>query len=300
MEEATAGTDAPLRLMAVHAHPDDESSKGAATLARYAAEGVGVVVVSCTGGERGDILNKKYVETGEPLAEVRRREMAQAAAILGVDHVWLGFEDSGWHEGPREGWELPPGCFAALDLSVEVEALVKQLRTYRPQVMITYDENGGYPHPDHIRTHEVSMAAFDAAADAAQFPDAGEPWQVAKLYYHGGFSRVRLESLNEAMERYDGTRPFAGWLERMDRDSRADRSTKITTKVDVTGFLGQRDAALRAHATQIDPNDHWFAIPHRVESEAWGTEDYELVHSSVDSPLPETDLFAGIRERVEA
>lgn len=286
--------------MAVHAHPDDESSKGAATLAKYAADGVGVVVVSCTGGERGDILNKKYQVTGEPLAEVRRREMAEAAAILGVEHVWLGFEDSGWHEGPPESWDLPAGCFAAVDLEVEVEALVRLVRSYRPQVMVTYDENGGYPHPDHIRTHEVSVAAFEAAADPDRFPDAGEPWQVDKLYYHGGFSRVRLESLNDAMERYDGTRPFAGWLERMDRDARADRGTRITTRIDVTGFLEQRDAALRAHATQIDADDHWFAIPHEVESAAWGTDDYERVRSLVDAPLPESDLFAGIRERVEA
>lgn len=286
--------------MAVHAHPDDESSKGAATLAKYAADGEDVMVVSCTGGERGDILNKKYVRTDEPLSDVRRREMAEAARILGVQHVWLGFEDSGYHEGPREGWDLPQGCFAALDLDVEVEALVKLIRSFRPHVVITYDENGGYPHPDHIRTHEVSMAAFEAAADPDAFPAAGEAWQVLKLYYHGGFSRVRLEALNAAMREYNGTAPFAGWIERMDRDSRADRGDRITTRVDVVDYLEVRDAALRAHATQIAPDDeHWFAIPHDVEARAWGTDDYELVRSLVDaSAAPETDLFAGVRDQV--
>lgn len=299
VDEKVPGTAAPMRLMAVHAHPDDESSKGAATLAKYAAGGDAVMVVSCTGGERGDILNKKYVATDEPLVDVRRREMAEAAKILGVEHVWLGFEDSGYHEGPSETWDLPPGSFAARDIEEETEALVRLVRSFRPHVMITYDENGGYPHPDHIRTHEISVAAFDAAADPDRFPDAGEPWQILKLYYHGGFSRVRLEALNAAMQQYNGTQPFAGWLERMDRHARADRSSNITTKVDVAGFLELRDAALRAHATQIAPDDeHWFAIPHDIEAAAWGTDDYELVRSLVDSSVPESDLFDGIRQRV--
>ncbi|MEO7125583.1 MAG: mycothiol conjugate amidase Mca [Nakamurella sp.] len=285
--------------MAVHAHPDDESSKGAATLAKYVADGAGVMVVSCTGGERGDILNKSYVLTNEPLVEVRKREMAATAKILGVQHVWLGFEDSGYHEGSADTWDLPEGCFAALDLEVEVEALVRLIRDFRPQVVITYDENGGYPHPDHIRTHEVSVAAFDAAADPDAFPEAGAPWQALKLYYHGGFSRQRLDAINTAMLAYNGTAPFAGWLERMDRDARADRSAKVTTRVDVSEFLEVRDAALRAHATQISPTEgHWFAVPHEIEAAVWGTDDYELARSLVDSTLPEDDVFAGITERV--
>lgn len=295
MNGKPSARDAALRLMAVHAHPDDESSKGAASLAKYSAAGVGVVVVSCTGGERGDILNKDYVATDEPLAEVRRAEMAEAARILGVEHVWLGFVDSGYHPGPRDEWQLPEGCFAALDPEPEVEALVRLIREYRPQVLITYDENGGYPHPDHIRTHDISVAAFDAAADPEAYPQAGEPWQVSKLYYHGGFSRVRLTALNEAMLRYNNTAPFAAWMERMDRDDGADRSSKITTRVPVAGFLEARDAALRAHATQISPSDaHWFAVPHAVETEAWPTDDYELARSHVSTEIPENDLFAGI------
>lgn len=301
VNEADQAAAASLRLMAVHAHPDDESSKGAATLAKYAAAGVGVTVVSCTGGERGDILNKRYVPTGEPLAEVRKREMAEAARILGVQHVWLGFEDSGYHEGPAASWQLPSGCFAALDRRIEVEALVRLIRSQRPHVIITYDENGGYPHPDHIRTHQVSVAAFEAAGDPDAFPDAGAPWQVLKLYYHGGFSRKRLVAIDTAMTAYNGTAPFASWIARMDENDRTDRSGKVTTRVEVADYFDARDSALKAHVTQIDPEDgHWFAIPHEVEAAVWGTDDYELARTLVESTLPEDDLFAGIRERVYA
>jgi mycothiol S-conjugate amidase len=289
-----------LRLLAVHAHPDDESSKGAATQAKYADTGVGVMVVSCPGGERGDILNKQYLMTDEPMAEVRKREMAKAADILGVDHVWLGFEDSGYHQGPPESWELPPGCFGSLSPRVETEALVRLVRAFRPHVMITYDEQGGYPHPDHIRCHVISVGAFDAAADPDTFPDAGEPWQVLKLYYHGGFSAQRLQAINEAVRQRTGTGPFDEWISRMREHKRMDRSDRITTRVPVADYFTARDAALRAHETQIDPAAHWFAIPHEVEAEVWGTDDYELARSLVDAPLPEDDLFAGIRERVSS
>src|SRR6478609_8754704 len=155
---------APLRLMAVHAHPDDESSKGAASLAKYSAEGAGVVVVSCTGGERGDILNPKLDIEGVDIPALRISEMARAAEILGVAHVWLGFHDSGYHEGPPESWELPPGSFGALDADEEIAALVRVVRQFRPHVMTTYDENGGYPHPDHIRCHVVSVGAVAVAS----------------------------------------------------------------------------------------------------------------------------------------
>jgi len=289
---------APLRLMAVHAHPDDESSKGAATLAKYSAAGAGVMVVSCTGGERGEILNPKYQVTDEPMSEVRKREMARAADILGVDHVWLGYQDSGYHEGPPETWELPEGCFGALDPRAETEALVRLVRTFRPHVMITYDEQGGYPHPDHIRCHVVSVGAFEASADPDAFPDAGEPWQVLKLYYHGGFSRARLRAVNEAVRARTGEGPFDEWIAHMDERNRSDRSEKITTRIAASEYFGVRDAALRAHETQIDPDAHWFAIPHDIEAQAWGTDDYELARSLVDSPLPEDDLFAGVAERV--
>ena len=156
-----------LRLMCVHAHPDDESSKGAATMARYVDEGHEVLVVSCTGGERGDVLNPRLKDDAHilrDLAQVRRDEMARAQEILGVRHTWLGFVDSGLPEGDPLP-PLPDGCFALEPLAVTTEALVREIRRFRPHVVTTYDENGGYPHPDHVMCHDVSVAAFAAAGD---------------------------------------------------------------------------------------------------------------------------------------
>ncbi|MFR9677018.1 mycothiol conjugate amidase Mca, partial [Streptomyces sp. TR06-5] len=173
-------------LMAVHAHPDDESSKGAATMAKYVSEGVDVLVATCTGGERGSILNPKlqgdaYVEAN--IHDVRRREMDEAREILGVKQAWLGFVDSGLPEGDPLP-PLPEGCFAVQDVEVAAEPLVRLIREFRPQVITTYDENGGYPHPDHIMTHKVSMEAFHAAGDPDRYPDAGPVWQPQKIYYN--------------------------------------------------------------------------------------------------------------------
>ena len=166
--------------MAVHAHPDDESSKGAATLARYVDEGHRVLVVTLTGGERGDILNPALdlPEVRDRIADVRRDEMAKAARILGVEHEWLGFVDSGLPEGDPPP-PLPDGCFAVVPLEEPVSKLVRLIREFRPHVMTTYDENGGYPHPDHIRCHQVSVAAFEAAADRSLHPEAGAPWEFS-------------------------------------------------------------------------------------------------------------------------
>src|SRR5688572_30310775 len=171
--------------MAVHAHPDDESSKGAATMARYVSEGVEVLVVTCTGGERGDILNPAMdrPEVLANLAEVRQAEMERAREILGVQQSWLGFVDSGLPEGDPLP-PLPEGCFALVPLEEATEPLVRAIREFRPHVILTYDENGGYPHPDHVKTHDISIAAFEAAGDPERYPGLGEPWQPLKLYYH--------------------------------------------------------------------------------------------------------------------
>jgi len=298
-KRAAAAAAAPLRLMAVHAHPDDESSKGAASLAKYASDGAGVMVVSCTGGERGDVLNPSFADTHLDMPSLRIAEMARAAEILGVAHTWLGFVDSGYHEGDPESWNLPAGCFGALDVRVETEALVRVIRAFRPQVMTTYDENGGYPHPDHIRCHVVSMAAFEAAGDPDAFPGTGDPWQPLKLYYNVGFSKARLLAINEAVRDRTGDGPFDEWIERFSKNPRPDPGERITTRVDAADFFGKRDLALMAHETQIDPNSHWFAVPHDIEAAVWGTDDYELARSLVDTTTPETDLFAGVRELVQ-
>ncbi|KFZ79709.1 GlcNAc-PI de-N-acetylase [Amycolatopsis sp. MJM2582] len=285
-----------LRLMAVHAHPDDESSKGAATMARYAAEGHEVMVVTCTGGEAGSVLNPA-MDRPEVLAnmtEIRREEMARAAKILGVSHTWLGFIDSGLPEGDP----LPPvpeGSFAVIPLEESTGALVKVIREFRPHVIVTYDENGGYPHPDHIRTHEISVAAFDAAGEAERYPEAGEPWQPMKLYYVHGFSRARMTVFHEALLARGLESPYEEWLKSWDPD-KADVMERVTTRVECGEYFEQRDEALKAHATQIDPNSRWFAVPRDLQREVWPTEEYELVRSLVDSTLPEDDLFAGLKE----
>ncbi|HJQ41937.1 MAG TPA: mycothiol conjugate amidase Mca [Jatrophihabitantaceae bacterium] len=290
----------PLRLMAVHAHPDDESSKGAATMARYVDEGVEVLVVTCTGGERGSILNpalKDRPEIEANIAEIRRKEMDRARAILGVEQHWLGFVDSGLPEGDPLP-PLPEGCFALVPLDEAVAKLVAEIREFRPHVMTTYDENGGYPHPDHIRTHEISVAAFDAAADPDAYPDAGEPWQVLKLYYDVGFSVDKMEAMHTAMTSRGLESPFEEWRKRRDEWTKDLRPPKITTRVPVGDWFERRDAALLAHATQVDPNGWFFAMPLDIQREVWPTEDFELARSLVDSEPPEDDLFAGVRERV--
>ncbi|MEV0538947.1 MULTISPECIES: mycothiol conjugate amidase Mca [Nocardia] len=285
--------------MAVHAHPDDESSKGAATTARYAAEGVEVLVVTLTGGERGSILNPAMDTPGvlDRINEVRREEMAAAAHALGVRQHWLGFVDSGLPEGDPLP-PLPEGCFALVPLEESTEALVRVIREFKPQVITTYDENGGYPHPDHIRCHEVSMAAYEAAGDPSAFPEAGEPWTPLKLYYDHGFSMKRLEAFAAEYERIGEPFPLQEWLDRMKQYTRArsDIMGRVTTQIECSKYFPQRDDALRAHATQIDPNGAFFAIPLEMQQRLWPTEEFELAKTRVSTAIPETDLFAGIEE----
>ncbi|MCV7430930.1 mycothiol conjugate amidase Mca [Mycolicibacterium bacteremicum] len=283
-----------LRLMAVHAHPDDESSKGAATTARYADEGARVMVVTLTGGERGDILNPAMdiPEVHGRIHEVRRDEMARAAEILGVEHHWLGFVDSGLPEGDPLP-PLPEGCFALVPLEEPVERLVRVIREFRPHVLTTYDENGGYPHPDHIRCHEVSVAAYEAAADHVRFPDAGPPWAVSKLYYNHGFLRQRMQVLQDEFTKHGQEGPFAKWLENWDAEEDIVEK-RVTTRIECAKYFTQRDEALIAHATQIDPKSFFFTTPMEWQQRLWPTEEFELARSRVAVQLPETDLFAGI------
>lgn len=281
-----------LRLMAVHAHPDDESSKGAAVTAKYVNEGVDVMVVTCTGGERGDVLNAAAQKLVDELGlnEVRRREMAQAASILGVRHEWLGFVDSGFTEGEP----LPEDAFALVPLEVSVPPLVKLIREFRPHVVTTYDENGGYPHPDHIQTHVITMAAVEQAADPDLYPELGPPFQVLKVYYNQQFHKARVLALHQVLLDQGIESPYEEWLKSWeDKPEDADR---ITTRVHAADFFPVRDAALKAHATQIEPDGRWFAVPLELQVEAWPTEDFQLAMSHVNTSNPEDDLFAGIRE----
>jgi mycothiol S-conjugate amidase len=288
-----------LRLMAVHAHPDDESSKGAAAMAKYVAEGVDVLVVTCTGGERGSVLNKALdrPEIWANIAEIRRAEMDKAREILGVRQAWLGFVDSGLPEGDPLP-PLPEGCFGLADMTEAVGALVAQIRSSRPHVMTTYDEDGGYPHPDHIMCHKISVAAFDAAGDPDQYPEAGEPWQPLKLYYNVGFNKERVLAMHEGMLAAGLESPYADWLEKW--EDREDKSSRTTTRVPCGDYFEVRDDALRAHATQVDPDGFWFRVPLSVQRAVWPTEDFQLVRSFVDPEAVEEDLFAGVRATVSA
>ena len=283
--------------MHVHAHPDDESSKGAASTAKYVAEGVDVHVVTCTGGERGSILNPQFQHPGieedpDLITEIRREEMDRAREILGVTQDWLGFVDSGWPEGDPKP-PLPEGCFALVPLEEAAAPLVRLVRSFRPQVLTTYDENGGYPHPDHIKCHEISVYAYEKAADPTWRPDLGEAWQVSKLYYHLGFNWQRLTALSEALERHGLENPYVERMKTWER--KPEDEARLTTRVECAEYFPVRDAALLAHATQIDPDGWFFAVPNEVQAEAWPTEDYQLVDSRVETSTPEDDLFAGLR-----
>jgi len=290
-------TEEPLRLLAVHAHPDDEASKGAATVARYVAEGVEVLIATCTGGERGSILNPAMdrPDVIANLSGIRHAEMQKAIEILGVHHAWLGFVDSGLPEGDPLP-PLPEGCFGLEPLEIAAEPLVRLVRSFRPHVMTTYDENGGYPHPDHIMTHTVSIEAFEAAADPDRYPGTGEPWQPLKLYYHMTFHRNRFMALHEAMVEAGLESPYAARLEEW--SERPDLADHVTTRVPCSDYFEVRDRALIAHATQVDPTSFWFACPLEIQQKAWPTEDYELARSLVDTTAPEDDLFAGIKDEV--
>jgi mycothiol S-conjugate amidase len=283
---------AELRLMTVHAHPDDESSKGAGTVARYHAEGAECVLVCCTGGECGDILNSAMdtPEVRARLFDVRMEELARATSIIGYDIVeLLGYRDSGM---PDTADNEDPRSFAQAPMDEAVGRLVALIRRHRPHVIITYpDEQRGYPHPDHLKVHDISLPAFDAAGDPDAFGDAGEPWQPLKLYY-SMWSRARIVATHEKLLELGKESPFdQAWFERPSQDHR------ITTQIDVHDWYQVRVDALLAHATQVDPQSpFWFALPPEIAREVYPFEDFMLARSLVDAPNPEDDLFAGVRE----
>jgi mycothiol S-conjugate amidase len=281
-----------LCLLSVHAHPDDESSKGASTVARYHAEGVRTVLVCCTGGEEGDILNPA-MDTPEVRADigaVRLAELKAATDIIGYDEtVLLGYRDSGM---PGTESNARPDSFAQAPLDEAVGRLVAVIRRVRPQVILTYpDEQSEYPHPDHLRVHEISLVAFDAAGDPDRFPDAGPPFVPSKLYYSvwpaERFRQIHAKFLELGMES-----PFSD--ERLERLTRDD---PYTTAIDVLGYQGVRGRALKAHATQVDPNSpFWFGLPPEVLEGIHPMDQFRLAQSRVGPiDVTEDDLFAGVR-----
>jgi mycothiol S-conjugate amidase len=282
-----------LCLLSVHAHPDDEASKGAGTVARYHDEGVRTVLVTCTGGEAGDILNPAMdnPEVKADLPAIRLRELARATEIIGYDEVvLLGYRDSGM---PETEPNAHPDAFANADLDEAIGKLVAIIRRERPQVVITYgDDQKGYPHPDHLRVHDISIPAFERAGDPDAYPEAGEPWQPLKLYY-SVWSRRRIEAMHNRFIELGLESPFSDeWFKRPSQEER------ITTFVDTTGYGHVRGEALLAHATQIDPKSpFWFGLPPDEVAKLNDQEEYILARSLVEAPVPETDLFAGVRER---
>ncbi len=281
----------PLCILSVHAHPDDEASKGAGTIARYHAEGVRTVLVTATGGEAGDILNPA-VDTPEAradLAAVRRQELARSAEIIGYDDVvLLGYRDSGM---PDSEHNRHPEAFANVPPVESTGKLVEVIRRTRPQVILTYnDDQTGYPHPDHLMVHDISVLAFARAGDPAWYPELGEPWTPSKLYYTV-WSMARLHKIHNTMLELGVESPFTQeWFERPNQDDR------ITSAVAVDGYYHVRKQALLAHATQVDPTSpFWFGLPDDVAATIHPVEEYVLADSRVPTSIPETDLFAGLR-----
>lgn len=285
-----------LCLLTVHAHPDDEASKGAPSIARYHAEGVRTVLVCCTGGEEGEILNPAMdrPEMVEQLAEIRRAELARAAEVIGYDEVvMLGYRDSGMKGSEANAH---PNCFANADLDEAVDRLIRVIRRERPQVMVTYPQDqGNYQHPDHIRVYDISVPAFEKSGDAAHRPDLGEPWTPQKLYYTM-WSRARVEGRHKAFLELGLDSPYdERWFRGESRDH------EITTQIPVEGFIDARIEGLKAHATQIDPeSSFWFGLPDEVERAIHPYDDYVLARGPGPAERPERDLFAGVRVAAQA
>ena len=215
--------------------------------------------------------------------------MAAAREILGVRQQFLGHVDSGL---PGPGEPLPEDCFARTPVEEAAGRLTALIRSSRPHVIITYDETGGYPHPDHVHTHRVTVAAFDAAGEAARYPEAGPPWQPGKLYYHGALSKAWFQTMHDALIARGLGSPMAEVLAEFPADV---PEPAFTTRVPCAEHFATRDRALLAHATQVDPAGGFMLHDRDVEREVWPTEDYHLARSHVEVTLPEDDLFAGLR-----
>jgi LmbE family N-acetylglucosaminyl deacetylase len=271
----------PLTLMAVHAHPDDESSSTGGVLARYAAAGGRTVVVTCTNGELGD--GPGGVKPGEEghdeaaVAATRLAELEEACRILDVtDLELLGYHDSGMAD-----WQFKdqPDVFCNVPIEVSSRRLVELFEKYRPDVVITYDDQGGYDHPDHIQAHRITVAAVE---------QSGIP---AKLYFtawrRGTFERLRARLADQGIE-FPAPQIDDAARARMDAVE-----ARITTTVDTREFVERKRKALGAHASQIE--ESWLSrIPPEVYVEVFGDESFIRAHDNTGAPVPEDDLFAGL------
>jgi len=296
---------ADRRLLLVHAHPDDETINNGATMARYVAEGAAVTLLTCTLGEEGEVLVPELAQLAadqaDQLGGYRIGELAAAMDALGVsDWRFLGgagrYRDSGMMGTPSND---EPRAFWRADLAEAVAHAVAVVREVRPQVLVTYDEFGGYGHPDHIQAHRVAMAAVDAAADPGHRPDLGPAWEVAKVYWNV-MPRSVLQAGIDAMASLGEASPFEG-LGDLDDVPFAVPDDVVTTAVDARAHAGRKDAAMRAHPTQITVDGPFFALSNNLGQEVLGTEYYRLVRgdrgprgANISPHGWEDDLFAGL------
>lgn len=284
--------DSVRTLMTVHAHPDDESSKTAGTVAKYSDDGVRTVLVCATGGEEGEMLNQHFtgLNSSADIADVRRKELKKATDILGYSEVYmLGYRDSGMAGSQSNS---SPAAFCNIGLDEATSALVEIIRKERPQVLITYGEDQSrYPHPDHLKVHEISVLAFQLAGDHQYHPELGRAHQVSKLYYTI-WSKARIIALHERFMQLGLESPYND-----EALARPGQDEQITTSINVYDYFDRKLGALRSHGSQIDPNSQFFfGLSSQDQAAAYPLEDYRLAQSKVGTSLDvlETDLFAGI------
>jgi N-acetyl-1-D-myo-inositol-2-amino-2-deoxy-alpha-D-glucopyranoside deacetylase len=287
----------PLTLLLVHAHPDDESIGTGGVMAKYAAEGVRVVCVTCTGGEHGEIVVKDMdtPENHARLGDIRAEELTRALAALNprVESRRLGYIDSGMMGTPEN--ELP-GTFWQANLDDAVAKLVDIVREVKPQVMVGYNSFGGYGHPDHIRAGLIAKAAFEATAGDADAP--------LKLYETAGSIRRREEVQKRAEER--GVKSWWGGSDEETPEQKAEREAfmkkmadaqgPVTTTIDVSDFIPNKIAALREHVTQLPADGFFLALTEEDWRELMPVEEFTLKVSRTGVRLPEDDLLAGVRD----
>jgi mycothiol conjugate amidase Mca len=285
-------------LLAVHAHPDDECIGTGGSLARYRAEGARTVLVTCTDGAVGEISDPALA-TPDNLVEVRARELDASVRLLGISRlVKLGYRDSGM-AGTADNDH--PSSFHQANLDEAIERVVQVMRTERPQVVVTYDERGGYGHPDHIRAHQVAVAAFEAAGDVRRYPAAGPAWAPSKLYYNV-FPRSAIQRFGERLRAAGMDVPFARQAEdapATDTDPPfgvADE--RVTTVVDVSAYVGAKRAALESHRTQMGPEQFFMRLPAELFAEVFGRETFQRVVGPGETP--EADLFSGLADGTSA
>lgn len=286
--------EAPIpALMCVHPHPDDESIACGGTLARYADEGHRTMVVTCTGGEEGE--NLAGIDLGGvEMTEVRERELAAALATLGVErHAFLGYRDSGMAGTPANEH---PDSFLRADLEEAAHRLAAIVRDFRPDVVVSDNEDGSYGHPDHVKANRVTSRALAVAADPAA-DVAGSPWKVEKRYVHA-IPRTRLAELHRRLLAAGHASPFGD----EEFDSPADvpfgvPDENVTTVVDVGDWMERKQAAMRAHASQIGEESFFLNLPVDLAGDVFGREYFVLVSGSDPaSEAMEDDLFTGLRE----